>query len=93
MDTKKQKVMWVAFWLIAVLTWIVYSSLWMKGWYYLALSMLGIISLFLAIGILITKGRTYRSITLIVLGLVIGQWWIIETLAMIAFGKIKGFAP
>jgi hypothetical protein len=93
MNTKKQIIMWVAFWLFAVLTWVVYSGLWMKGWYYLALSALGIISLFLAIGILATKGRTCRSIILIVLGLVIGQWWLIESLAMMALWGIRGFAP
>lgn len=93
MNTKKQAVVWVAFWLSAVLTWIVYSALWMKGWYYLALSALGIISLFLGIGILATKGRTRRSIILIVLGLVIGQWWLIEMLIAQAIWSIRGFAP
>jgi len=65
----------------------------MKEWYYVALSALGITSLLLGITILATTGRTRRSIVLIVLGLAIGQWWLIEASVMMAFWSIKGFAP
>lgn len=86
-------VLWVAFWLTAVLTWVADSTLWMKEWYYIALSALGIVSLLIGVGIMAAKGRTRRSVILVVLGLVIGQWWLIEMLVVQTIWSIRGFAP
>jgi hypothetical protein len=65
----------------------------MKEWYYLGLSALGIVGLLSGIGILAATGRTRRSIVLVVLGLLIGQWWLMEILIVQAIWSIKGFAP
>jgi len=86
--------LWIVFWLSGLLTWVANSTLWMKEWYYVSLSLLGITSLLIGVGILATtKGQKRRSIVLIVLGLCIGQWWLVEQLAMMAFWSIEGFAP
>lgn len=85
-------VVWAVFWLTAILTWFVYSGGWMMVSYHVALSVLGIISACLAFWILKTN-RTWRSVILVVLGLVVGQWWLVEMSIMYVLWSVRGFAP
>ncbi|KPK48584.1 MAG: hypothetical protein AMS22_15085 [Thiotrichales bacterium SG8_50] len=85
--------LWIAFWLSAVATWAAHSTLWMQEWYYLALSVLAATSLAIGVTILATKERSARNIALVVIGLVIGQWWLIEVLATQVIWRFGGFAP
>jgi hypothetical protein len=88
-----RKVVWAIFWLFAILTRLVSARLWMLTSYELVLSVLAAISAGLGLWILITNRFAWRSVSLVILGFVIGQWWLIESLAMMAFWSVKGFAP
>ena len=79
--------------MLAVLTLAVYSVLWMKQWYYVLLSFLGIVSLIVGISILRFFRTNNRSIILIVLGLVVGQWWFVELIFIQIIWQVKGFSP
>lgn len=94
MNTKTQMiVLWGAFWLSAILTWVIYSGGWMMASYHVALSVLAIISACLAFWILKTNPFAWSSVALIVLGLVVGQWWLVEWLIVKILWSIRGFVP
>lgn len=93
MRAKPAAVVWAAFLLSVILTWIVYFGAWMAGSYYLILSILGIISVLAGLWVLIANRFAWRSVILVVLGLVIGQWWFIELMAVQIIWTLKGFAP
>ena len=74
-------------------TLVIYSRLWMVSGYHLYLSLLAIVSALLALWTLIANRSTWRAIMLVTLGLVIGQWWLIQfVIAQLLWG-VRGFAP
>lgn len=88
MNTKARSVMWVAFWSSAVLTGSITSRLWMWASYELVLSLLAIISVSLGIWVLMMNRFSWRSVLLVALGLVIGQWWLTEKLIFLLGGAL-----
>lgn len=93
MNTKKLKILWPVYALFALLTWFIYSGVWMVALYYLTLSVMGIVSAGLAFCILKEHRFALRPAVLVVLVLVVGQWWLIEFLTVQLLWSIKGFAP
>jgi hypothetical protein len=93
MSPTMRKVAWAIFWLFTILTQLASARLWMLASYELVLSALAIISAGLGLWILITNRFAWRSVILVVLGLIVGQWWLVESLTMMAFWSIRGFAP
>lgn len=93
MNPNLRKVVWAIFWLLAILTQLASARLWMLTSYELMLSALAIFSAALGVWILITTRFAWRSVALVVLGLIVGQWWLVESLAMMAFWSLRGFAP
>lgn len=77
----------------ASLTWLAYSQAWMIGPYYLLLSALGFLSVGLGIWVVLMHGLDWRSVLLVVVGLLIGQWWFIEIVIVQGIWSITGFAP
>lgn len=84
---------WVVFLLSAIVTWLVYLYAWTVGPYYLLLSVLGITSLCLGLWVLKQSRFVWHSTVLVVLGLIIGQWWLLEFLVVQVLWGNRGFAP
>jgi hypothetical protein len=93
MNTKTRTVLWGAFWLFSLLTLVVDLAPWLVGWSTTPQWAFGIISIVLGLSILATIERTRRLVALVVIGLVVGQWWLIKTLVVFAIWSIGGFAP
>lgn len=88
-----RKIIWIVFILTSVLTWLVYSELWMVSLYYFVLSLLGIFCFCLGLCLVVSSHFSWHSILLVVIGLVIGQWWLLEQIVMQIIWKLKGMAP
>lgn len=86
-------ILWIAFCFTSVLTWGVKSSLWMTHFYNLILAICGIASIFLGLTLIVLSRFSWRSTILVVLGLLIGQWWFIQLCAVLLIWRFRGFAP
>jgi uncharacterized membrane protein YqgA involved in biofilm formation len=76
-----------------LLTLYVYNYQWTIGPYWVLLIFLGTVSLLLAIRIIKYEKIQRLPLILVIIGLVIGQWWFIELLFAKFIWTIKGFAP
>jgi uncharacterized membrane protein YqgA involved in biofilm formation len=93
MNLKRQISLWVPFVITSLLTVFVYTTLWAIRQYWVLLSLFGFLSAIFAVRILVHTGLRPWPIVWVVLGLVIGQWWLIEFGAAMLFWSIGGFAP
>ena len=85
--------LWTSFALVALLTWVVYLYLTMLHFFFPMLCGLAIINLLLGLWLLIETRFTWRTVLLVVLGLIIGQWWLILWSVVFLIWSIGGFAP
>jgi hypothetical protein len=86
-------VAWGAFGASAVATLLTYHFGYaLPGWF-LWLILEAILSI--ALGIWVLRLARYRrvAVVLVVLGLLIGQWWLLMSLITLTLWKINGFAP
>lgn len=95
MDNKsKNLLVWASFAAASTISLIVDRTLWWMGQtYWILLSFLAITSAILAFRVLTHTGLKVLPITGVALGLLIGQWWLIEFCATTALWRIRGFAP
>lgn len=84
---------WTTFVVAAVLTWLVYLQGWMIGPYYLLLSVLGLLNVGLGIWVVLMHGVGWRSVLLVIAGLLVGQWWFVQSVLVQGIWSIRGFAP
>jgi hypothetical protein len=85
--------LWAVFVVLLLLMWASYMSLWMFDWYNVALA--GLAAASVAVGALLvvrTKHRV-RSLSLVITGLIIGHWWLIEILLARAIWTARDFGP
>lgn len=61
--------------------------------YYEILSLLGMMTLGAGMWVLKEQGWTHRAILMVVIGLLLGQWWFLEYGAASVLWTIHGFAP
>ena len=85
--------LWSSFVVASLLTLLIYFTSWTIGPYWLVLSVLGFLSVGLAISILARTGPKAWAIAGVAVGLVIGQWWVIEMGVMQLLWGTRGFAP
>jgi len=93
MNKNLLKYLWLAFWVFSFLTLLVDLGSWMLEFRSTIRLVLAIFSIALGLSILKIGGRTARSITLVTIGLVVGQWWLIRTIAVLTIWNFVGFAP
>ena len=93
MSDSERLTLWVPFVVVSLSTAIVYVTLWSLEWYWILLFLLGVLCGFLAARILARSKQSRWSVWLVVLGLVLGQWWFIEFLATQAIWQFRGFGP
>jgi len=65
----------------------------MMGWQLIAQIALAVISFILGLSILTIKEHRRRSMALVALGLIVGQWWLVTWAAVYVLWSINGFAP
>jgi hypothetical protein len=67
----------------------------MKEWYFVALSISGIVSVLFGLCIVVASKSVnkIRDSILVVIGLTIAQWWFLELALMQLFGAFREFAP
>lgn len=85
--------LWFPFVAASVLSVVVYVRLWMTPWYGLLLVLLGVVSFVSAARVILHCGCRFWPLLAIAVGLVVGQWWLIERLLVWALWSISGFAP
>ena len=92
MTIRSEAAAWIAFAALSLLTWIAASYLWRFGFSGdRVLWLLGALCLLLACRIVFLSRARYRSAALCLAGLVVGQWWLTETLLTFAAWSINGF--
>lgn len=93
MTLNAQFALWAPFVIASLLTSITYTALWEIGRYWALLSLLGVLSGALAARILARANSSRWSVSFVVLGLILGQWWFIEFVTMQLLWSIRGFGP
>ena len=91
--TAKFSQLWLLFGMSSLITWIAYRTLWMTDQYWLILTILSFCSISAAIVVAIESKFQLRSLALLLLGLLIGQWWWVQKFLMQAYWSLNGFAP
>jgi len=84
---------WMVFGLVSILTWIVYLNFSMLHSYRAILAVLAIVNFLLGVWLLINAHFAWRTVVLVGLGLVVGQWWLILWSVVLSIWSIRGFAP
>ncbi|MDC8760069.1 hypothetical protein [Janthinobacterium fluminis] len=84
---------WCVFFLLAILTSVAAARLWMLPSYQLILSALAVASFGLGAALLNMHRFSWRAVLLVVSGLALGQWWLLETLLMLVVWSVGDFAP
>lgn len=85
--------LWAPFAIASMITLLLYATAWAMPRYWIVLSFLAISSAIFAVRILARTGVRPWPVVWIVLGLIVGQWWIIELISMELLWRIRGFAP
>ena len=84
---------WVGFGLVSLASLVVYKTAWSVSFYWLLLSCLAVAAVVMGLIVLRQTGVKPWSLAAVIGGLVVGQWWFIQWLLIVAFGKLRGFAP
>jgi len=85
--------MWIAFWTSSALTLLADRSTWIMEWRSEVRLVFALASLLVA-GLLLLEGeRSRRSICLIVVGLLVGQWWMIKAILTFASWGLGEYKP
>jgi hypothetical protein len=80
---------WGAFVLLNILTVLVYEFGWASDGYQYYLAILGTLTTIAAGWILFKAGLNWLSVLVIFIGLLIGQWWFLESVLMYSFISTK----
>ena len=80
--------MWAVFTLVAVLSMFARSRLWMLSYYYPMLLALAGVAVGVGILLVRTSNNRWRTVSLVVLGLLVGQWWFTEQ-AILTLGWLR----
>lgn len=91
--TLQQIKLWGPFVCASCLTFLAYRTLWDTGSYFAYLSLLGVLSVLLAARLLFQTGAKVWPMAGVVTGLLVGQWWFVQSLINRLFFRFSGFAP
>src|SRR5689334_7641734 len=85
--------LWAPFVVISLVTVAVYAVAWAMPGYWITLSCLALASLILAVRVLRGTGVRLWPTVGVVVGLAIGQWWLLTAAFAMVIWSIRGFAP
>jgi hypothetical protein len=84
---------WVPFACASILSFVAYRTLSASEWYYALLWLLAGLSVVLAARLLFQAGFKAWPVAATAIGLLAGQWWLVEALILRAFWRLNGFGP
>ncbi|CAN7680731.1 hypothetical protein [Variovorax paradoxus] len=84
---------WIPFACVSALAFLVYRTLSASEWYYALLWLLAGLSAVFAARLLLQTGLRAWPVAATALGLLAGQWWLVEALILRALWRLNGFAP
>jgi hypothetical protein len=93
MPMTKSNIYWIIFSFSSLLTLLAYKEAWALSGYWALLSCLALVTVFVGFKLLQSTGWNPWSIVGVVVGLLIGQWWIVQMIAARLFFMWRGFAP
>lgn len=82
---------WGPFILLTLLTMLVYEFAWASDDYQRYLAVTGVLCVVAAAWVIYSTGFNWRSALFVLIGLLAGQWWFLESLLMQASWLFKGF--
>ena len=85
--------LWILFGISNMITWIAYQTLWMTDRYHLTLTILALCATSVAFLVAVKSRFRFRSLSFLILGLLIGQWWWVQSFLMKTIWTLNGFAP
>lgn len=84
--------LWLSFWAASALSWIAYY--WLPDAHSYTLMLISAIAnVFLGLWIIFLENRALRIIIAVIVGLVVGQWWMIVWSIVFLIWHVRGFAP
>jgi len=92
MNINHLRSLWILFWLGNAATWVAVRTLWMSEIYALALGVLSSLTIIAALMTAIRSRFRRRTVIVLLCGLLIGQWWAVETGLLRAYWALSGFA-
>ena len=87
------KILWFVLIVLGVASWLVHGELWMFAWRPPLMALLCLASIVVAITIAMKHGFALRPTVLVIVALVIGQWWPTVFAATLLLWSVGGFAP
>lgn len=84
---------WVIFFLVGVSTWLAYAYAWTIGPYYGLLGLLAVMDVLIGIWLMSIYRFALKPILLLLFGLAVSQWWLLEFLIVQGVWVARGFAP
>ena len=84
---------WLIFVACSTLTWLIYFFMTSFGRYYEVLPILGALTLGIGVWVLQENGWTHRAMSIVALGLLLGQWWFLEFGIASVLWTVHDFAP
>jgi hypothetical protein len=84
---------WVGFILVSLASLVAYKTAWATSFYWVLLNCLAVAAVVMGLVVLRQTGVKPWSLVVVIGGLLVGQWWLIQLLLIIAFGRLRGFAP
>ena len=91
--SKRRIAGWAILVIAAAFTWVIYAKAWMVGPYYLALSLLALLNLAVGIWVASLYRFAWRAALIMVVILLVGQWWFVEAAIVQGLWTMRGFAP
>ena len=93
MITKCWQGMWLLFWGLNAVSWIAFRTLWMTDQYELILGVLSLAAIAVTVVVAIRSKFEISAVALLLCGLLVGQWWLVQKVLMRAYWTIGRFAP
>lgn len=85
--------LWLLFWTGNAATWVAVRTLWMSEIYTLALGVISTATIIVAVVMALCPKLRMRGVIAFACGLLVGQWWLIETGLLRAYWTFSDFAP
>ena len=93
LGTTRRNVMWALFSVSVMAAWLLGERGWMLHWWLEACRGLALVTVILGAMVIRIHERRVVAAVLVGVGLIIGNWRLLEGAAMIAIWSIRGFAP
>ena len=92
-SSTRRSVLWVLFCTSLIAAWLLGDYGWMLHWWLIACLGLALGSLLLGVLVIRTHERRALAAAIVGIGLLVGNWRLVEVAAMVALWSIRGFAP